>query len=131
MDTCKSDVVATRIVLEEVAADMVLQGSVDEMMAVNCGGRMFQPHELGYLMDLVEPHDEPVLVHLNDPDNAGFAVNFSFKENPYFTRKRLPEAIGCILSMDNGMLGTMRLFTVLSLNWCDCLGSSLHLGWTM
>jgi len=41
---------ANRIVLEDLTAAGVLQGSVDEMMAVNLGGRLFQPHGLGHFM---------------------------------------------------------------------------------
>ena len=121
----------TGIALEEVTAARILQGSVNEMMIVNYIGRMFQQHELGYLMDLVELHDEPVPVHLNDLDNAGFALNLSFEENPYFMTMRLPEAMDCILSMYNGTSGTMLLFKIFSFNRCDCLGYSLHLGQMM
>jgi len=41
---------ANRIVLEDLTAGGILQGSVDEMMAVNLGGRVFQPHGLGHFM---------------------------------------------------------------------------------
>jgi len=41
---------ANRIVLEDLTAGGVLTGSVDEMMAVNLYGRVFQPHGLGHFM---------------------------------------------------------------------------------
>jgi len=41
---------ANRIVLEDLTAAGILQGNVDEMMAVNLGGRVFQPHGLGHFM---------------------------------------------------------------------------------
>lgn len=41
---------ANRIVLEDLTAAGVLQGSVDDMMAVNLAGRVFQPHGLGHFM---------------------------------------------------------------------------------
>jgi len=44
------------------------------------------------LLNMVEPHDEPVLeyltditVTLNQPKNNGFTLHFLFSENPYFT----------------------------------------------
>jgi len=44
------------------------------------------------LMGMLEPHDEPVLEHLNDitvtlkhPNNTGFTLNFLFSENPFFS----------------------------------------------
>ena len=69
-----------------------------------------------------------LLLHL---DNAGFACNFSFEENFYFMRKRPSEAMGCIINMYNGTLGTMQLFKVFSFNRCNCLSYSLHLVQTM
>ena len=39
----------TRIVLEDLTAAGILQGNVDEMMAVNLGAT-FQPHGLGHFM---------------------------------------------------------------------------------
>jgi Xaa-Pro dipeptidase len=39
-----------RIVLEDLTAAGILRGNVDEMMAVNLGGRVFQPHGLGHFM---------------------------------------------------------------------------------
>ena len=44
------------------------------------------------LMSLIESHDEPVLAHLNDPNNASFTLNLSYEENYYFMRKRPSEA---------------------------------------
>lgn len=41
---------ANRTVLEDLAAAGILTGSVDEMMAVNLGGRVFQPHGLGHFI---------------------------------------------------------------------------------
>lgn len=41
---------ANRIVLEDLTAAGILQGNIDEMMAVNLGGRVFQPHGLGHFM---------------------------------------------------------------------------------
>merc|ERR1712109_168334 len=41
---------ANRIVLEDLTAAGILQGNVDEMMAVNLAGRVFQPHGLGHFM---------------------------------------------------------------------------------
>jgi len=41
---------ANRVVLEDLAAAGILTGSVDDMMAVNLGGRVFQPHGLGHFM---------------------------------------------------------------------------------
>jgi len=43
-------ILANRVVLEDLVAAGVLTGSVDEMMAVNLGGRVFQPHGLGHFM---------------------------------------------------------------------------------
>jgi len=41
---------ANRVLLEDLTAGGVLTGSVDEMMAVNLYGRVFQPHGLGHFM---------------------------------------------------------------------------------
>jgi len=41
---------ANRIVLEDLTAAGILRGNVDDMMAVNLGGRLFQPHGLGHFM---------------------------------------------------------------------------------
>jgi len=41
---------ANRVVLEDLAAAGILTGSVDEMMSVNLGGRVFQPHGLGHFI---------------------------------------------------------------------------------
>ena len=39
-----------RIVLEDLTAAGLFQGSVDEMMEVNLAGRLLQPHGLGHFM---------------------------------------------------------------------------------
>eukprot|EP00088_Acartia_fossae_P035523 TRINITY_DN3662_c0_g1_i8.p1 TRINITY_DN3662_c0_g1~~TRINITY_DN3662_c0_g1_i8.p1 ORF type:complete len:513 (+),score=108.77 TRINITY_DN3662_c0_g1_i8:24-1541(+) len=41
---------ANRTVLEDLTAAGVLTGNIDEMMAVNLGGRVFQPHGLGHFI---------------------------------------------------------------------------------
>jgi len=41
---------ANRVVLEDLTAGGVLTGSVDDMMAVNLGGRLFQPHGMGHFI---------------------------------------------------------------------------------
>jgi len=43
-------ILANRIVLEDLTAAGVLTGNVDEMMAVNLAGRVFQPHGLGHFI---------------------------------------------------------------------------------
>ena len=45
-----------RRVLEDLADAGVLTGSLDDMMAVTLGGRVFQPHGLGHFMGYV--HDD-------------------------------------------------------------------------
>jgi len=62
-DACKPGVMwvdmhllANRIVLEDLTTAGILQGSVDEMMDVNLGGRLFQPHGLGHFIGC-ETHD--------------------------------------------------------------------------
>ena len=42
--------------LEDLADAGVLTGSLDDMMAVNLGGRVFQPHGLGHFMEC-DVHD--------------------------------------------------------------------------
>lgn len=56
-DACKPGVswsdmhiLANRIILEDLLAAGILQGSIDKMMEVNLAGRLFQPHGLGHLM---------------------------------------------------------------------------------
>jgi len=63
MAACKPGVVwsdmhllANRVTLEDLVAGGILTGSVDEMMAVNLYGRLFQPHGLGHFMG-VDVHD--------------------------------------------------------------------------
>lgn len=41
---------ANRVVLEDLTAAGVLTGNVDEMMAVNLAGRVFQPHGMGHFI---------------------------------------------------------------------------------
>ena len=91
-------------------------------------------------LGLIEPYTEPVLIHLNDLlvvshlDNAGFTTNFSFEENPYFTRKRPPEATGCVLSMNNGMSENDNVFLrrceKISLVKINVLKVYHHNGWS-
>lgn len=47
---------ANRIMLEDLKAGGLLQGSIDEMMAVNLAGKVFQPHGLGHFMGM-DVHD--------------------------------------------------------------------------
>jgi len=62
-DSCKPGVMwadmhllANRVVLEDLTSAGILQGSVEEMMAVNLGGRLLQPHGLGHYIGC-ETHD--------------------------------------------------------------------------
>jgi len=57
LSACKPGVVwsdmhllANRIILEDLTAAGILQGNVDQMMEVNLGGRLLQPHGLGHFM---------------------------------------------------------------------------------
>ena len=47
---------ANRILLEDLKAGGLLVGDIDEMMAVNLAGEVFQPHGLGHLMGM-DVHD--------------------------------------------------------------------------
>ena len=49
-------ILANRVVLTDLLAAGLLQGDIDEMMAVNLAGRVFQPHGLGHFMGM-DVHD--------------------------------------------------------------------------
>jgi len=49
-DWTEMHLLANRIILEDLTAAGIFRGSVDDMMAVNLGGRLLQPHGLGHFM---------------------------------------------------------------------------------
>ena len=56
VDYREMHLLANRVILEDLTAAGLFTGNVDDMMAVNLAGRVFQPHGLGHFMGM-DVHD--------------------------------------------------------------------------